>query len=521
MSGNSVGYVDLLKTNNLMQKFGEETYWLCVTRTTQESKLFPVPSYMLLSYLNAFYRYPSLLRKVEARMSAEECGWRAHNIGTKTENLTIGSCLPLFYLLGREWLINMGLLRPEDAVEDLIYVMDFWRRVQLAYHQNDGHQMTAEFGHRIQLLPERMLQVFEADLFPVAAGDPLHLAANKFMATVSQFQFLSHCECRIGIFNHGPYRFGDKRELLVRDFMDLGEGDYPWLDGVAAAVPYNNLTMPMVVKDTHFNLMDEWGSFESEPELRADNIIGVGLYTSDLLTEGYLPVAMESPAALARHLNELQAIFAEATAKLWERIAGWSRGEMLEAGALVYYNTPKDLAHMAGVYEQSDWMEIDERARRFLPLLNDEFGRDCLTELVGLLSLPSQRANDYTMMQHNNAPTRMFSPIPYGILQSGDYTASSGPLYPGSATLAKKTGAWRTSRGLLNQDDYNRAVREFTPGSFAERFRRIDDFWLKYHSNEPIADELYRLAQSRSRHLAGKGAGLKRADIQQITKHAW
>src|SRR5260370_15128512 len=33
----------------------------------------------------------------------------------------------------------------------------------LAYHQNDGHQMTAEFGHRIQLLPERMLQVFEAD----------------------------------------------------------------------------------------------------------------------------------------------------------------------------------------------------------------------------------------------------------------------------------------------------------------------------------------------------------------------
>jgi hypothetical protein len=176
---------------------------------------------------------------------------------------------------------------------------------------------------------------------------------------------------------------------------------------------------------------------------------------------------------------------------------------------------------MAGVYEQSDWMEIDERARRFLPLLNDEFGRDCLTELVGLLSLPSQRANDYTMMQHNNAPTRMFSPIPYGILQSGDYTASSGPLYPGSATLAQKTGAWRTSRGLLNQDDYNRAVREFTPGSFAERFRRIDDFWLKYHSNEPIADELYRLAQSRSRHLAGKGAGLKRANIQQITKHAW
>jgi hypothetical protein len=518
MRGNSVTYAQLLETNNLVQMFTDETYWLCVTRTTQESKLFPVPSYMLLSYLNAFYRYPTLLRKIEARMSAEECGDRARNMGTKTNTLTMGWTLPGFYLLGREWLINMGLLRPEDAVEDLIYVMDFWKRVQLCYHRNDGHITNKEFGHRSQLLPERTLQVFEADLFPVTAGDPLHVAANKFMATISQYQFLSHCECRIGICNQGPYNFGEKRELIVRDFMDIAEGDYPWLDGVAAQIPYNNLTMPMVVKDTHFYLMDEWGSFESDPDLRAENIVGIGLYTSDLLTDGYIPVAMESPATLAKTLNELQEIIAEATSKLWERIAAWSRAEMLEAGALVYYNTPKDLAHMAGVYEQSDWMEIDERARRFIPLLNDEFGRDCLTELVGLVTLPSQQANEYTMMQHKNSAQRMFSPVPYAILHTGDYTASSGPLYPGSTVLAKKTAKWRTSRGLLSQDEYNQAVQDFTPKACTDRYRFIDDYWLKYHYKEPIADELYRLTQERSRSLRGKGAGLKRADIASMAK---
>lgn len=520
MPVNSVTYAQLLETNNLLQINSDESYWLCVTRTTQESKLFPVPAYMMLSYLNAFYRYPSLLRKIETRLSAEECGDRARNMGTKTDTLTMGWTLPCFYLLGREWLINMGLLRPEDAVEDVIYVMDFWKRVQLSYHRNDGHLTNKEFGHRSQLLPERQLQVFEADLFPVTDGDALHAAANKFMATVSQYQFLSHCECRIGICNQGPYNFGEGRQLIVRDFMDLGEGDYPWLDGIAGGVPFNNLTVPMVVKDTNFHLMDDWGSFESEPEFRAENIVGIGLYTSDPLTEGRVPVSMESAEALTATFNRLQETIAQATGKLWERIASWSRPEMIDAGALVYFNIAKDLAHMAGVYEQSDWMEIDERARRFAPLLNDEFSRDVLTELVGLVSLPSQQVNEYTMSQHNNAPKRMYTPIPYGILQTGEYTTTSGPLYPGDTVLRKKTGKWRTSRGMLTQDEYNAAVRDFTPAACTEKFRYVDDFWIKYNSDTPIAGELYRMAQSHSRHLQGQGAGLKRADIARLNGRA-
>ena len=515
MRTSPVNYAQLLETNNLLQMFSDETYWLCVTRTTQESKLFPVPSYMLLSYLNAYYRYPTLLRKIEARMSAEECGDRARQMGAKTDTLTMGWTLPGFYLCGREWLINMGFLRPQDGIEDLMYVMDFWKRVQLSYHRNDGHITNKEYGHRSQLLPERQLQVFEADLFDCKDGDPLHTAANKFMATLSQFQFLSHCECRIGICNQGPYNFGENRELIVRDFMDIGEGDYPWLDGVAADVPVNNLTIPMVVKDTHFYLMDDWGSFESKPEFRQENIVGIGLYTSDALTEGRVPMSMESPEALTKRFNELAEVMSAATSKLWKRIAAWSRAEMLEAGALVYFNIPKDLAHMAGVYEQSDWMEIDERAARFIPLLNDEFGRDCLTELVGLVSLPSQQANEYTMGQHHNAAKRMYSPIPYAVLSEGDYTAGSGPLYPGTS-LFKKTGKWRTSKGLLTQDEYNTAVRAFTPKSCLTEYRHIDDYWVKYNSGSKVANELYRLAQENSQRLKGKGAGLKRADIQKL-----
>lgn len=512
---NNITYAQLLETNNLMQINSDESYWLCVTRTTQESKLFPVSPYMMLSYANAFYRWPSLLRKIESRMSMEECGDRARNIGGKTDTLTMGWTVPCFYLLGREWLINMGMLRPEDAVEDLVYVMDCWKRMQLSYHRNDGHLTNSQYGHRSQLMPERQLQVFEADLHDMTPGDALHVASSKFMATVSQYQFLSHCECRIGICNQGPYSFGEGLELIVRDFMDLAEGDYPWLDGVAHKIPYNNLTVPMVMKDTHFELMDDWGSFESKPEFRADNIVRIGLYTSDILSDSYVPVAMESPQALAAKFTELTQLITEANQVLWKKVAGWSRAEMLEAGALVYYNVLKDVAHIAGVYEQSDWMEIDERAQRLVPLLNDEYGRDVLTELVGLLTLPSQICSDYTMAMHNNANHRMYSPIPYTILNTGDYTSTSGPLQKGSSVF-KKTSGWRTSHGLLDIETFNHAVREFTPFACAPGARYIDDNWVKYHSQDPDVEQLYKRTQAASPKLADKGSGLSRADISKL-----
>ena len=83
-------------------------------------------------------------------------------------------------------------------------------------------------------------------------------------------------------------------------------------------------------------------------------------------------------------------------------------------------------------------MEIDQRARRFMPLLNDEYGRDALTELLGLLSLPSKQLNEYKMSQHNNKAKRTCSLIPYGILATGDYTATAGPIFPGDTALAPK-----------------------------------------------------------------------------------
>lgn len=513
-----LSYAQLLETNNLLQLQGEETYWLCVTRTVQESKLFPVSAYILLSYLNAFYRYPTLLRKIEAHLPAERIADRVRNVSSKIEAIGMAWTLPNFYLLGRELLINMGMIRPQDAIEDVTYVMDFWKRYQLSWHRNDGHITNKEANHRSQVYPERKLQVFHADLYDCEAGDPLHTAAGKFIAATSQYGFLVSCESRVSMSTQGPYKISDNVEMLVRSFYDLGQGDLPWLDGVADAVPHNCLTVTTAVKDTHFYLVDDWGSFESKPDYKSENICGIGLYASDPLTETHIPIGMGSREELTRTLEEYAEIMRQANTALWKRFAGYTRDQLLDAGALTYYAIIKDLAHFAGCYEIDDWMQIDERANRFRSLLNDEYANEVLGQMLVPLGLPSAQTQEYLMMMHCDAPKRVYTPFQHALVQQGDYVVTVGALRPGSSSLPKKLDLYRTSQGVLSNAEFNRRVRAFTPAMCSDKFRDLDETWIKYHFDDPLADELYRLEQQYSRTLKGKGAGLKRADIESLRR---
>lgn len=508
-------YAQLLETNNLIQASGDETYWLCVTRTVQESKLFPVPAYMMYSYANSYFRYPELLRKIESSMSAEEVGDRARNMSGKIGSLAVGWSMPGFYLLGRQWLMELGLLRPTDGLEDMVYVLDFWKRYQLAYHRNDGHLSNKDFGHRAQIHPERTVQRFEADLFDCKPGDRLHTAATAFMSTASQYGFLISCESRVSLHNDGPYKMADGRELMLRDFMDLGEGDYPWLDGVAAGVSHNSLTVTMALEGTHVYLTDDFGSFESQPEFQAHHVRGIGLYTSDALTDGYQPVGMTDPGELAMTFERLTTELQEAMDRLWRRIAGWSRDEMLDAGAIVYFSIFKDLAHIAGVYEMEDWMLIDERAQKFKVLLNDEYCRDALVQLcVGMMK--NHRLPEHTLMQHSNDQTRIFTLVPYSVVDQEPYVATVGPIRPGHSVLPRKNDRYRTSRGVLTEDEYNRLAREWVPTTHSDGRRYLCDTWVKYHAGAESADALYQAEQQYSRTLKDAGSTLTGAHLRDL-----
>lgn len=508
-------YRDLLRLNAWIRKNSDTWYLHCTTRTVQESKLFPVPAYMALSYLQAFYRFPALLRRLAGHVTPEECGDRLREIDTKGDIISL-SCIPEFYLAGRQLLIDLGMLKPTDALDDLVFVEDFAERLNLAYHRQHAHVLPSDANLRGQIIPERRAQVYEADAIGMRPGDRLHVALKRFMATANQFALLSHCESRLGIFNHGPYRTGPDEEMLVRGYVDLGESDLPWLDGIAADVTHNNLTIPVIVKDTHFHIVDDWNSFEATPSYDHDNVVAVGLYTSDFLSEGVLPVAMDNAATLADFLDHQNDVLGKATVELWKLMAGWSRDQMIDAGAMMYFGVGKDLFHVAGIYEPDDWFTIDERAQRLKPLLNDEYGRDFLGELLGYVSLPSQQGSSYTMSKWTDRPGDMWWNVPYSVLAGDEWTSTSGPMAPGSTTIPAKTGTYLTTRGKLSLDEYNAACRDFTPAICQEPFRYLDDAWVRGHAGTPLADELYGIDQRNSVSLAGRGAGVAQAEIAEL-----
>ena len=46
-------------------------------------------------------------------------------------------------------------------------------------------------------------------------------------------------------------------------------------------------------------------------------------------------------------------------------------------------------------------------------------------------------------------------------------------------------------------------------------YRFLDDEWIKTHHTDDRADALYRMTQTGSRTLEGRGAGLLRADLPE------
>jgi hypothetical protein len=507
-------YRELLDANAYLRKASDSFFFQCTTRTVQESKLFPVNPYIAMSYCNAWYRWPELLRRIDAAMPAEEIGDRARQVGSYVNTITMG-LIPNFYLGGRQILLDMGMLKPTDAIEDVLSVLDFGKRVNQSLHRSHAHIMPSDANQRAQIHNERQTQVFEADALGVTAGDRLHTAFGRFMATASAYGFLSHCECRLSFNNHGPYRTRGGHEMLVRDMLDLSECDYPWMDGIAAGIEHNNLTVAVIMKDTHFNIVDDWGSFEAMPAYDPANIVAVGVYTSDHLSDGYIPVHMDSAADLADHLDDLREKMAEATTGMWKMMAGWSREQMIDAGSLVYSGVLKDLAHFAGVYEQDDWFDVDEQAQRFKPLMNDEYGGALIAEIVGLVSMSSQQRSEYHMAKFNDGRGEMWTPLPYSILADDDWTPTVGAIGPGHTSLPPKTSGWNTTRGLLDQSENNRLAREFRPTGWDLRFYD-DDTFVKNHADDSRTQALYRAAQAGSVVLDGRGAGVGQDDIAEL-----
>jgi hypothetical protein len=533
MSGWRVTEEQLHLANVLIQRSDDVLVHNCVTRTAQESKLFPILPYLDMVMIDTYWRYPDLLRKAMAHVSPEDVGHRIRNVTTTLTRLTSWSTLN-YYLNGRSLLMRLGVIGPEDNLEDLVFMVEWYRRMAGAFHRNDGHLYSLDAGDIDHDHDERQLQVFEADAF--RCDEALRHAAAKFMAVGTQYNFLVHCESRTGLSSSGPYRLGDRLLMHTRDFVNQGECGLSWLDGVADGVTHSNLTVVVITDGVAMDITD-WGTPYTTPEDYQDSIVGVGLYASDFLSDRFVPVGMGSAKELTETFGELSAELSQATRKLYSRFADMSFDQMTEAGIQTYLRAPADVLMMAGEYRQAEWDFVDDRTRRLWPLFNEEYSYDAYVDNFAALCGSVGSSNEYylhpelySVWKRSGArdplphPGRGAHLIPGHVLRDHDYSLRVNPNglsdSRGTISLPPKTSTYSTTAGRLTEDELNAAAKAFSSPLIDGPWRNFDAYTVKYHHTDPDVDAMYRHAQETSRLLRDRGASLVRTDIDAIRAEA-
>ena len=331
--------VDLTaETNDLIAYHGEVTKKMTAERTALESRLIPVSAYILISAVEAWYRWPDMVTAIAQARSPEEIGAAGRRPGTRVNAVHLWS-LANIYLLGRKMLMTFGMA--EDEAERTWAVLDFWRRAARAY-RGDGHVQAWDAGFVLRPYGGDVV----ADLVAGAAGidEERRATVKRLNATLVSYLFLLYFDTRVGTGDSGPYQLDGGRALLVRDFYQLGESDFPW-SSVARDMPYRNLTAALVLDGVDVRVND-WGTSLTEPEDYLDRLVAFGLYTTD--GGGLRPVAFDELEGVTTAVRQAQA-------RHYRQVAAMSRRQKIDAGAYVYFSFLRPFAVAAGVADGLDW----------------------------------------------------------------------------------------------------------------------------------------------------------------------
>ena len=331
-------------------------------RTSYSSQLIPVTAYILVACCETFYRYPEMMRVIDAAMPAEEIGRAGRRPGSNVNSVYLWS-ISNFFLTGRKVLTAMdpSLDDPEAAYT----VLDFWDRAARAFRGDDGTRQAVDADGVVRPYADDVIATLLAGVTAVDS-DEERARLKRFNATLVNYLFLLYFDTRVGTGDTGPYPLPDGRVLVVRDFYRMGRSDFWWSD-VAADVPYDHLTAALVLDGVDVHITD-FGSSNTTPEDYLDHLVGFALFTTDTPDRSLRPVPLDE-------IDGLVKIVRKVNAQHYRNVAAMSRDEMIRAGAYVYFTFLKPFAEAAGVADQLDWSvprDLPEPVYQLLSGINGE-----------------------------------------------------------------------------------------------------------------------------------------------------
>lgn len=333
--------VDVEHLNALIGFFGEheKAALRAERRGALTSTLFDLRRRSVLGWQMKYEHEARFIREVAAVLSPEEVGARMKHPGSRPYYLQLFLLLQDTLGARQQRMLELGLEEgepfPEERLEDLAVVADFWERASRAY-RNDGKLLPGEAGRTQPILAESTLDDVRGLLRPVAEVDLT--ALRRLLGTLESYSFVAHGEQRDGIFGHGPYEGECGCVLFFKEVNDLRNDFLPWAQ-TSARNAFDNVVVAFECSDVRVEC-DMFGGLVTDPLEFDERIERVGVLTY----EGGAVRSVEAdewPAAIERG--------SQATNEIYFTIVGWPDRFRVEYGALLFANHTKSFLDLAGI----------------------------------------------------------------------------------------------------------------------------------------------------------------------------
>ncbi|MBU6217082.1 MAG: hypothetical protein KGR17_10810 [Acidobacteria bacterium] len=281
----------LARVDELIGYHSPLAHRLTTERTSYQSQMIPVTSYILVACCEAFLRYPDAMRTIAAAMDPEQVGAAGRRPGSRINTVHLWS-IANFHLLGRKILsqFDPSLDRPSETLE----VLEFWDAAARGF-RGDGTRTADDTGGTIRVYDDAVVERLATAAQPV--GDAERAEIRRHLASLVSYLFLLYFDTRVGSSDTGPYDLGALglgpagRTMIVRDLYQMGPSEFGWSD-VAADVPYRHLVAGLVLDDVQARITD-FGTVVTDPEDYLDRLVGISLFTTDGMAPGELrPVSL-------------------------------------------------------------------------------------------------------------------------------------------------------------------------------------------------------------------------------------
>lgn len=328
--------------NHLIHLFGEsQKHDMRVEkRAAMTSPLFDLPRRSLLGWTVLYDHQVGFLRELVRRITPEEIGRRMRRVGARPHGLQPFVLVSSHLMVRQQRMLDLGLAEgdrfPEENLDDIAFLMDFWERLQRSY-RSDGKLLPAEAEGSVPILDDDALADVRSRLLPLDEEERRRI--RRMVATLEVFSFLLHGEQRDGIFGHGPYPLEDGSTLFFTEVNDLRNDYLPWAPRAQRNV-YDDVAVAYRARDIHVVFTMYGGTATVTPLEFDDRILELAVLTNlggELRTLG------------ADHVAEIDRTATAVSDELYMTIAGWDDRYRVEYGAYLFANHLKTFFDIAGI----------------------------------------------------------------------------------------------------------------------------------------------------------------------------